>query len=141
MAVINFQKLWESHPRNWAKPEDHPCRYGDNSWDAKIDNQCAIRMSLALVGAGLNLDKCPKRKCWLPGHKNHVLAAQELADWLSTGVMLGKPKKITQPKGNTLADLQQSSLLNAQLKEELFFFKIFTGQIMPEIILMCGTKH
>ena len=48
-------------------------------------------------GANLDLGKCPKRRCWF-GHLNHIIAAEELANWLSQPNVLGHPiKKI----GNT----------------------------------------
>jgi hypothetical protein len=127
MPIIIFQKLWESHPLNWTPPQEHPCRKEDNTWDSKIDNQCAVKMSISLMGAGIDMNACSKRRCWIKGHKNHILAAQELADWLATKSMLGTPKKLLQPKGNSLADVQQSPLLAVQMKKGIVFFQDFWG--------------
>ena len=52
--------------------------------DASFENQCAIRMSVALRGAGVDLAPFKGAYCW-HGHKpRHVLRAEELANWLAT---------------------------------------------------------
>ena len=43
-----------------------------------FSNQCAIRMSVALIGAGWSLDSFPGGKC----PHGHARISQQLADWL-----------------------------------------------------------
>ncbi|WP_420415032.1 type VI secretion system amidase effector protein Tae4 [Roseibium sp.] len=73
MPTVKFQDLWDSHPY-----PVQPC-------DGKLfKNQCAIRMSVALRGAGVNLDSFRGAKCY-PGLKHsprHILRAEELAKWM-----------------------------------------------------------
>lgn len=79
MNIILFNKLWSNHPQN-----AFPC-------DRKtFPNQCAIRMSVALEASGVDtsgFDKMyPNRRCY-PGFKHnpgHILAAQELANWIKS---------------------------------------------------------
>ncbi|MFN0100966.1 MAG: type VI secretion system amidase effector protein Tae4 [Bryobacteraceae bacterium] len=73
MATVSAQTIWSSHPSGF------PC-------DAKLfKNQCAIRMGVALNGAGISIATFSGAKCY-PGLKHstkHILRAQELADWLT----------------------------------------------------------
>lgn len=81
MARVQFQKLWDNHPY-----PDAPCD------TTLFPNQCAIRMTVALEGAGVDTSSFdslfPRRRCAsaypaLKSHKpGHILAAQQLADWL-----------------------------------------------------------
>ncbi|MCS6911701.1 MAG: type VI secretion system amidase effector protein Tae4 [Myxococcales bacterium] len=72
----NFAALWEGHPAVCG--EMYPCVSADGS--PHFENQCAIRMGLALERAGISLADYPGARCW-HGH-NHVIRAQELADWM-----------------------------------------------------------
>jgi hypothetical protein len=86
---VSFQSLWDNHPF----PES-PC-------DTKTFlNQCAIRMGVALEKAHVDTTSFdimyPRRRCY-PGFKHsprHILAAQELANWLETQTsVVGTPEK------------------------------------------------
>jgi hypothetical protein len=94
--TLDFAKLWASHPSN--NGDNSPCKKNDGT--PAFENQCAIRMGVALVGAGVNPKSINKAKCWFKGHDAHVLRAQELADWLA--VNLGAPKKYKKGKGVNL---------------------------------------
>ncbi len=83
MAKVRFQLLWDNHPG----PDAKPC-------DATFPNQCAIRMGIALEKSHVDTRSFdtmyPGRRCY-PGFKHapgHILAAQELANWLATQVAL-----------------------------------------------------
>jgi len=80
---VLFSKLWQNHPY-----PDTPCD------EDTFRNQCAIRMGVALEKSGIDtsgFDKMfPNRRCY-PGFKHspkHILAAQELADWIETETTL-----------------------------------------------------
>jgi hypothetical protein len=68
----SFDKLWASHPG----PGTRPCRF---------QNQCAVRMGIALEGAGIDMSGYTGRRCWYKGHSpGHIISAEELAKWLKT---------------------------------------------------------
>lgn len=84
-----FQKLWKNHPGR-----THPC---DSS---VFNNQCAIRMGVALEKSGVDTSSFdtmyPERRCWLGHNPGHILAAQELANWIKSKThIFGTLKKIT----------------------------------------------
>lgn len=75
MSTLKFSDLWQHHP------------YPDSPCDTKyFTNQCAIRMGVALRGAGINLGSFRGAVCYpnLKHSPRHVLRAQELANWLMT---------------------------------------------------------
>jgi|WetSurMetagenome_2_1015567.scaffolds.fasta_scaffold634868_2 hypothetical protein len=65
----------------------YPCLNagGQPAWP----NQCAIRMSVALVGAGVSLESFGGGKC----SHGHARLAQQLADWLRHG--LAEPRIVS----------------------------------------------
>jgi hypothetical protein len=75
MTLLNFSKLWDGHPF----PTD-PCD------KTLFENQCAIRMGIALAAAGADLSTFLGEKCYpgLAHSPRHILRAQELAEWLLT---------------------------------------------------------
>ncbi len=79
MALVKFHMLWANHPYP-GKPCD----------EEEFTNQCAIRMGVALEKSGVDTRSFdvmyPNRRCY-PGFKHsprHILAAQELANWIRT---------------------------------------------------------
>ncbi len=90
MPTVTWRQIWNAHPYP-ASPCDR----------ATFTNQCAIRMSVALAGAGVDLSSFRGARCY-PGMGHggsHVLRAQELADWivLRPGIFgrVGKRKAVT----------------------------------------------
>jgi hypothetical protein len=79
MSKVSFYKLWENHPY-----PDSPCD------EETFRNQCAIRMGVALEKSGVDTSSFdvmyPNRRCY-PGFNHspkHILAAQELANWMKS---------------------------------------------------------
>ncbi len=101
--ALEFQKMWDNHPSN--KGENQPCKQADGT--PAFENQCAIRLGLALAGAGMNMRVGKLAKCWFKGHGIHVLRAEELSVWLS--LQLGAPTKFKPKKGENL----ESTVLTA----------------------------
>lgn len=124
MIVIQFQQLWDSHPLNQTPSENFPCRKKDGT--PAFENQCAIKMSVALAGAGVNMNACNKVKCWF-GHKNHVIRAQELADWLAATQQLGKPSRLQKKKGDTASSFEATVLATITGKKGIIFCQNFWG--------------
>jgi len=115
-SCIDFKSMWKSHPLNWEPPENAPFRKetpkpkkkkGNTPFDVLLEeedppgdpiyeNQCAIKMSIALQGAGVSLDTYPKNRSevryvrQLQKKIRGALAAEELAIWLSRAI--GNPE-------------------------------------------------
>ena|SRR5690554_2500063 len=98
MPVIKFTNLWNNHPYPLS-----PCN------TAVFENQCAIRMGVALEKSGVDTSGFDKkylnRRCY-PGFKHspkHILAAQELANWISSAPnIFGSKKVITSDREKNL---------------------------------------
>ena len=93
MPTLTVKKLWDAHP------------YPDNPCDTTLfENQCAIRMSVALRGAGADLGSFVGARCYpnLKHDPRHVLRAQELANWLAGQTTL--VGTVTKYKRATFAD-------------------------------------
>lgn len=97
-----FSNLWKNHPGpgDAAKPETYPC-------DRPLfENQCAIRMGVALEASGIdttsfNVRRCSKVYPALKSHApGHILAAQELADALDHYSRLHWLKRALKLKGS-----------------------------------------
>jgi hypothetical protein len=75
MPKLSAKDIWDHHP--WP---NNPCDV------SRFGNQCAIRMGVALAGAGANLSSFTGSKCYpnLKHDPKHILRVQELADWLIT---------------------------------------------------------
>lgn len=74
MPTVTWRQIWNAHPAP-AFPCDR----------AAFSNQCSIRMSVALAGAGVDLSSFRGARCY-PGMGHggrHILRAQELADWIA----------------------------------------------------------
>jgi len=93
-AKIEFVKLWNAYPDKKpyldAKTGEPPSGY---------ENQCAIKVSVALHGAGVDMTSFKGRQVLLAGHKAAVGASQ-LAEWLEKQRIQGipaHPQNITGP--------------------------------------------
>lgn len=80
--MVKFKTLWENHPTVESFFDDFPCK--KNGVKA-FENQCAIRMGVALEKSGVNLKSFKGARCWHNHSPAHVLRAEELANWLKTG--------------------------------------------------------
>jgi Type VI secretion system (T6SS), amidase effector protein 4 len=77
--TISFANLWKAHPAQ--RGVESPC--ASAAGVPHFENQCAIKMGLALQHAGVDMAAYPKTKCCWFGHtEKHVLRAEELAMWL-----------------------------------------------------------
>lgn len=70
----SFYRIWESYPK-----VDAPC-------DGPYENQCAIRASIALIGAGFSLAGYTEPMC----RHGHARGAESLANFISRTV--GRPQ-------------------------------------------------
>lgn len=89
---VSFANLWAGYPSS------DPCDAKSADGKLLFSNQCAIRLSLAMKVAGVTFKSySAKRKCWVHPNADHILAAQELADWLEMQPFVGcrKSENIT----------------------------------------------
>ncbi len=73
---MRFAELWNAHPG-----DNHPCL--DELGEPAFENQCAIRMGVALAEAGFDMEGFDGHTCWHGHGGSHVLRAEELARWLA----------------------------------------------------------
>lgn len=96
--MIKFKDLWRSHPLN--KSERFPCRIGGFP---TYRNQCAIRMAIALKGAGVTYNMMPGGLAMCRAHPReemHYIRAEELARALVRANIpgIGKVEILRNPK-------------------------------------------
>lgn len=75
--AVTFQKLWESYPSS------HPYVDSKGNTPKGFENQCAIKVSVALVGAGQPLERYSGATVKVSGALL-AIRAEELATWLRT---------------------------------------------------------
>ncbi|MCF6255038.1 MAG: type VI secretion system amidase effector protein Tae4 [Gammaproteobacteria bacterium] len=77
--MVNFVKLWNSHPTVESFIDDFPCKKNGKK---AFDNQCAIRIGVAFEKTGVNLKSFKGAKCWHSHKPAHILRAEEIENWL-----------------------------------------------------------
>jgi hypothetical protein len=111
--MVTFSSLWSSHP-GMAKP----CA-------PEFANQCAIRMTVALHGAGIDTSKLSAVRCW-HGHNNpsHILRAQQFATALAkTPGVLGSGVTVKKMAGS-----MNSNLASFKAKRGVIFIQNGWGE-------------
>jgi hypothetical protein len=68
--MVKFNDLWDKHP-------------GWNATPCNFENQCAVRMGVALSNSKVDLKTFEGARCWFDHKPKHILRAQELANWIS----------------------------------------------------------
>lgn len=75
VSPIGFKQLWDNYP------SDPPCT--NEAGEPNFSDQCAIKLSVCLQRAGVDLSSVPKKqRCWSHSNSVHVLAAEQMASWL-----------------------------------------------------------
>lgn len=92
--MLQFSVLWEKHPANQTPSIISPCANDEGT--PNFENQCAIRMGVCLAAAGADISSFRGTTCWHGHGRNHVLRAQELADYLKTRTDLVGTVKIDE---------------------------------------------
>ena len=101
-----FVDLWNAYGKLLKNHGKKPC-------DQKWANQCAIRMSICLIKAGMPFDNYSEPKC----KHGHARGAESLANWLWKNHL--KPPKIYPKVKEAKTALKQSQGL-------IFFKNCFT---------------
>ena len=94
---LTFDKLWQGYPS--SKP------YVDKSGDPPkgFENQCAIKVSVALQAAGVDM-KSFRGAAVSVDDKRLAIRAEELAAWLKTQHLIGLPLKPENVTGKEWQD-------------------------------------
>ncbi|PTT84529.1 hypothetical protein DBR42_15020 [Pelomonas sp. HMWF004] len=79
--VITFRKLWENYPSS------HPYVDSKGNTPKGFENQCAIKVSAALIGAGQALERYQGATVTV-GSARMAIRAEELAAWLRSNAPL-----------------------------------------------------
>ncbi|MGC4079088.1 MAG: type VI secretion system amidase effector protein Tae4 [Rubrivivax sp.] len=87
MPVVTFSALWAGYP---ASPPYQDPKTGKPP--AGFENQCAIKISVALHGAGIEMKSFKGAAIHLNGKKT-AIRASELAGWLKLQPFCGLPAK------------------------------------------------
>ena len=113
-----FQQLWDNHPINWSPSEPSPCK--DAKGSPGFENQCAIRLGLALQGAGVNTDSVRGARCWHGHGKEHILRVLDLIPWIDANTgSIGCKKKTVSKK---------VTYMNYSGKKGIVYFQNFWGR-------------
>ncbi len=115
-----FHQLWINHPMNGSPPEQHPCRDRKGVVHAILENQCAVRLGLALQGAGVKTDSVSGARCWNGHGQKHILRVLDLVPWIEKQAAMIGCKKKTVHKGVTSADFAT--------KNGIVYFQNFYGR-------------
>jgi hypothetical protein len=108
-AAFKFDVLWSNYPSK------DPCVNPQTKAKA-YDNQCAIRVGMALEKSGVNFANFKGPRCEFgPRGNGMVLRAQELANWLKTKPFSGCPEPLQFSRGKAFRRIWQPA------KESYFF--------------------
>lgn len=98
VPVVAFAQLWASYPGG------HPYVDGNGKTPPGYDNQCAINLSVAIHGAGVEMLSFRGATVTLPGGRRAATSASQLADWLRQQPFCGLPKAPENVAGNDWQD-------------------------------------
>lgn len=106
--MAKFDDLWQNHPVNQSPPEISPCNTGGSP---NFNNQCCIRLGVALTQSGIKISYYPGVFCWHGHGKKHPLRVEEMKLWLNSdrARFVGKAKISRSRPGvpqKTYADYQ-----------------------------------
>jgi hypothetical protein len=101
--VITFDELWDKFPTGYPCDKD------------TYQDQCAIRVAVALQNCGVSFATYKGAVCGLHKAVKHALRAEELANWLNKRYLAGWP----EPTDVTGEDWQEK----AKGKKGVIFFK------------------
>lgn len=80
--MFAFRTLWDNYPT-----DQHPCRKNNIP---QYENQCAIRLGVCFLAAGVRTDRWIVTRCWHHRREEgHTLRAEELAALFDSGAVAG----------------------------------------------------
>jgi hypothetical protein len=87
VEAVTFAKLWASYPGG------HPYVDANGKTPAGYENQCAINLSAAIHGAGVEMKSFKGATVTLPNGRKAATSASQLADWLKLQPFCGLPQR------------------------------------------------
>ncbi|SFQ79447.1 T6SS effector amidase Tae4 family protein [Hymenobacter arizonensis] len=108
-----FVSLWQAYPKNFTDAKGNVIHQRP-SMNPLYENQCAIRLSVALMGAGFDMSSFSKLKDPTKNERNPVsaegwaLRAFGLATWLSRDEVLGAPTKVSPDDFHSIYNVKGS---------------------------------
>ena len=75
-----FDRLWSNHPSLQTPAEDQPCQTKGVS---NHDNQCVIRLGIAMTASGISLASYRGVFCWSGHKRTHPLRVEQMKLWLN----------------------------------------------------------
>lgn len=97
IKVLEFDTLWNNYPSNHI---EHSGDFGRGNVEDGYDNHCAINVSEAILASNIEIKTVLRKyRCYgsCDRKSSHVVAAQNLANWLKKYPIIGlkKMKKFT----------------------------------------------
>lgn len=99
--MVAFSALWSNHPANEVPPNIYPC--SSPSGAANFENQCAIRLGIALARSGISLSGYTGAFCWHKHGNEHPLRVNDVTRWLRGSRIFGSPEIARRAKGAQLS--------------------------------------
>ena len=81
MADTLFDRFWSNHPSLQTPPENQPCQTKGVS---NHDNQCVIRLGIAMTASGISLASYRGVCCWSGHGRTHPLRVEQMKLWLNS---------------------------------------------------------
>jgi hypothetical protein len=100
VEAVTFAKLWAAYPGG------HPYVDANGKTPAGYENQCAINLSAAIHGAGIEMRSFQGATVTLPSGRRAATSASQLAAWLRRQPFCGLP----QAPENVAGDKWQSKI-------------------------------
>lgn len=77
--MASFDDLWKAHPARQNPPVIEPCQ-----GKTYFENQCVIRLGIAMAGAGISLASYKGAFCWNGHGRHHPLRVEQMKLWLNS---------------------------------------------------------
>ena len=81
MSETTFDKLWKNHPALQNPPIIEPCA---KNGVPHFDDQCVIRLGVAMTLAGISLTTYRGAFCWHGHGRKHPLRVEEMKLWINS---------------------------------------------------------
>jgi hypothetical protein len=104
--MASFNTLWSNHPSNQTPPEHYPCKDKKGNVHSALENQCAIRLGIAMQESGISLKSLMGSRCWNGHGRKHVLKVLQMVPWIEAHASSIGVKKKTVHKNVTDADFR-----------------------------------
>jgi hypothetical protein len=77
--MVTFDDFWANHPALQEPPVTAPC-----GGTAVFENQCVIRLGVAMTASGVSLASYRGAFCWNGHGRTHPLRVEQMKSWLDS---------------------------------------------------------